>query len=90
MTQNAIFADEELADPQDAPGLGTQILALASAACVGVGLFFGSILLGIVLFSIVLVTMNVDAGGWATRLREKAADRNCRILRRISQPAVTR
>lgn len=90
MTQHTIFADEESADPQTAPGLGTQILAFASAACVGAGLFFGSIVLGIALFVVVLVTMNVDAGTWATRLRDKAAVRNCRVLRRFSQPAVIR
>lgn len=90
MAPNTIFADTDNADPQAAPGLGTQILALGSAACVGLGLFFGSILVGAALLLVVLVTMNVDAGRWVTSFRTRALDRNCRVFRRFSQPAVIR
>ena len=90
MTQNAIFADIENVDPQAPPGIGTQLLALGSAACVGLGLFFGSIVVGVVLFIVVLVTMNVDAGGWVTSFRSRVLDRNCPVFRRFSQPAVIR
>lgn len=87
MTQNALFSEDESNDPQVVPGIGTQILALASAACVGAGLFFGSVLLGIALFAIVLAAMNIDTGsGWAGRLRAKAVDRECRVLRHVLTP----
>jgi hypothetical protein len=90
MTQNAIFADIENVDPEAAPGIGTQLLALGSAACVGLGLFFGSIVLGVALFVVVLVTMNVDAGQWVTSFRTRVLDRNCPVFRRLGQPAVIR
>lgn len=90
MTQNAIFADTDNVDPQAAPGIGTQLLALGSAACVGLGLFFGSIVLGVALFVVVLVTMNVDAGRWVTNFRTRALNRNCPVFRRFSHPAVIR
>lgn len=91
MTQNAVFADDEAPEFQASPGIGTQLLAFGSAACVGLALFFGSILLGVALFAIVLITMNVDAGsGWATKFRNLAERRSCRVMRRASQPAVIR
>jgi hypothetical protein len=87
MTQNALFADNESTDPMAAPGFATQILAFGTAACVGLALFFGSVLVGAALFFIVLVGMNVDAGtGWVVKLRQKAQVRNCRILRRALNP----
>ena len=87
MTQNALFADHESTDPMAAPGFATQILAFGTAACVGLALFFGSVLVGAALFFIVLVGMNVDAGtGWVVKLRQKAQVRNCRILRRALSP----
>lgn len=90
MTQNTIFAIDEACDPQAEPGLGTQVLALGSAACVGLGAIFGSILLGVALFVVVLVGMNVDAGsGWADRFHAFVRNRNRRVVGR-SQPAVMR
>ncbi len=87
MTQNALFADNEATDPMAAPGFVTQILAFGTAACVGLALFFGSVLVGVGLFFIVLVGMNVDAGtGWVVKLRQKAQMRNCRILRHALSP----
>ena len=87
MTQNSLFADDEATDPQAAPGFVTQILALASAASVGLALFFGSVLVGVALFFVVLVGMNVDAGtGWVVRLRQKAETRDCRVLRQVLSP----
>jgi hypothetical protein len=87
MTQNAPFADDEATDPQAAPGFVTQIFALASAACVGVALFFGSVLVGVALFFVVLVGMNVDAGTrWVVKLRETAERRDCRVLRHVLSP----
>lgn len=91
MTQDPVCADDEAREFQASPGIGTQLLALGSAACVGFALFFGSILLGVALFAVVLITMNVDAGsGWATRFRNLAERRNCRVAQRVSQPAVIR
>jgi hypothetical protein len=91
MTQNAVFADEDAQEFQSSPGLGTQLLALGSASCVGVALLFGSIVLGAALFLIVLVTMNVDAGsGWAARFLNPAEWRKRSVVRRASQPAVIR
>jgi len=91
MTQNPVFADDDAQEFQASPGIGTQLLAFGSAACVGLALFFGSVLLGVALFLVVLVTMNVDAGsGWAVKFRNLAERRNCSVLRRVSQPAVIR
>lgn len=91
MTQDPVYAEDEAEEFQASPGIGTQLLALGSAACVGFGLFFGSILLGVALFAVVLITMNVDAGsGWATRIRNPAERRNSRVAQRVSQPAVIR
>lgn len=91
MTRNAVFADDEAQEFQASPSIGTQLLALGSAACVGLALFFGSVLLGVALFAVVLITMNVDAGsGWATRFRNLAGRRNRSVIRRASQPAVIR
>ena len=87
MTQNALFADEQAGDPNAAPGFVTQLLALATAACVGLALIFGSVLVGVALFFVVLVGMNVDAGtGWVTALRAKAEARNCRVVRHALSP----
>lgn len=87
MTQDTIFAIDEACDPHAAPGLGTQIVALGSAACVGLAAIFGSILLGVALFVVVLVGMNVDAGsGWADRFRAFVRNRNRRVLRQILSP----
>jgi len=87
MTQNTIFAIDEACDPQAAPGLGTQVLALGSAACVGLGVVFGSLLLGTALFVVVLVGMNVDAGsGWTDRFQAFVRNRNRRVLRRVLSP----
>jgi hypothetical protein len=87
MTQNALFADDEATDPQAAAGFVTQAIALASAACLGVALFFGSVVVGVALFFVVLVGMNVDAGtGWVVRLRRKAENRDCRVLRQVLSP----
>ncbi|HYO00297.1 MAG TPA: hypothetical protein VEU28_11540 [Actinomycetota bacterium] len=87
MTQDTIFAIDEACDPHAAPGLGTQIVALGSAACVGLAAIFGSILLGVALFVVVLVGMNVDAGsGWADRFRVFVRNRNRRVLRQILSP----
>jgi hypothetical protein len=91
MTQNAVFAEDESQEFQASPGIGTQLLAFGSAACVGVALFFGSIVLGVALFAVVLITMNVDAGrAWATKFHNLAERRNRRVMRRVSQPAVIR
>lgn len=90
MTQNAVFTGDEAPEFQALPGIGTQLLAFGSAACVGLALFFGSILLGVALFAVVLITMNVDAGsGWATKFLNLAERRNS-VMRRASQPAVIR
>lgn len=87
MAQNARFADEQAGDPNAAPGFVTQLLALAMAACVGLALILGSVLVGVALCFVVLVGMNIDAGtGWVTALREKAENRNCRILRHVLSP----
>ena len=87
MTQNSIFAIDEACDPHAAPGIGTQILALGSAACVGLAAVFGSILVGVALFVVVLVGMNVDAGsGWADRFQAFVRNRNRRVLRRVLSP----
>lgn len=83
MTQNQISA-EEINDPRSAPGLGTQLLALVSATAVGVGIYVGSLVLGIALVVIVLITMNVDAGvDWIARFRRRAAARDSRNLRHL-------
>lgn len=87
MTQNPFPAEDEASDPQAAPGVGTQLLALGTAACVGAGIFFSSVVVGGALFGIVLVTMNIEAGsGLAARLRRRTAARDCRLLRRRLSP----
>lgn len=91
MTQDPFFAEEDATDPQAAAGFGTQMLALGTAACVGAGLLFGSVVVGGALFGVVLVTMSADAGGgWTSRLRHRARERNCRLLGRRRQSAVKR
>ena len=87
MTQNTFFADEHATDPQAAAGLATQMLAFASAACVGAGVLLGSLALGIALFAIVLVTMNIEAGsGWVATIRRRLARRNHRLRRHLLSP----
>lgn len=87
MTQNTIFAEDQALDPQAPAGFGTQLLAFVSAACVGVAVLFGSLVLGVALFLIVLVTMNIDAGsGWVTTIRQRVAGRNRRVLRQALSP----
>ncbi|CAN5798025.1 hypothetical protein BH23ACT12_BH23ACT12_07140 [soil metagenome] len=91
MTQNAVFADEEAQEFQASPGIGAQPLAFGSAAAVGLALFFSSVLLGVALFVLVVITMNIDAGsGWAHKFRSLAEKRNCNVMRRVSQSAVIR
>lgn len=87
MTRNAIFSDDEALDFQPAPGFGTQLLALATAACVGAGLFFSSVLVGTALFFAVAVTMNIDAGTeWGSRIHKRLQARQRRVLRHVLSP----
>lgn len=81
MTGSAAAFDDDATDPRTAPGWVTQLYAFASAACVGSGLFFSSLLLGLVLLAVVTVTMNVDSGRWAARLHHRAARRAGRHLK---------
>ncbi|HEX2054040.1 MAG TPA: hypothetical protein VHJ78_09990 [Actinomycetota bacterium] len=86
MTQNLIYADDDTQLQQSA-SLGTQLLAFASAACLGLAVLFGSVVLGAILFLVVVVTMNVDAGEeWITRIRQRVAQRDCRLLRQVVSP----
>ena len=87
MTQDPFFAEENAPDPQAAPGVGTQLLALGTAACVGAGILFSSVVVGGALFGIVLVTMNIEAGsGLAARLRRRTVARDRRLLRHRISP----
>lgn len=82
MTGSATPTDHDHLEPDQSAGFGTQLMALATAACVGAALLVSNVVLGLVLFAPVLAWMY---GGerWTGRIRRAAAGRDCRVLRRV-------
>lgn len=85
MDRSTAPTDNDYLEPDQAAGFGTQVIALATAACVGTALLLSNVMLGVLLFVLVLGWMYAG-DGWTRRLRKAAAGRDCRILRRVLSP----
>lgn len=87
MSENAPITEDETFDPRLPAGMGTQVLALGTAACFGIGLYLGNLALGVALSALLLTTMSLGTGSrLILRRRDRARARSGRVLRHAVSP----